>query len=291
MDIQRRFPDVHWIWGGGISFVEREQFQKELKIYEIFSRHRPCPYIVQCFLYTDNSIFLEYMKDICLSAQIQNNHIRDQETMAVTKINDLAQAVAYLESLNLAHSDLRPENILLDRDRLKLSNYNCTVEIGTDFKACLAPYKRLLNSSETDQGPRGTSSFLGPQTKQFALGSIYYLINYSFEVYDNQCLTDDPHKHGPKVVDSLQNIEFPGLYSDPLIDDIIDNCWHNKYATAAQLATKTNSFSIKKKKTIKEPGPNAQTVSATTPRGQLDLLSSAEPKQLGLTFEWYRHSS
>ena len=33
-------------------------------------------------------------------------------------MNDLAQGVAFLGSLNLAHGDLRPENILLDRDRL-----------------------------------------------------------------------------------------------------------------------------------------------------------------------------
>lgn len=48
MDIQTQFPSVHWIWGGGISFVyevhpqiavkvpqsgefEKEQFQKELR--------------------------------------------------------------------------------------------------------------------------------------------------------------------------------------------------------------------------------------------------------------------
>lgn len=80
MDIQRQFPGVHWIWGGGISYVyevhptivvklpkegdfEREQFQKEARIYEIFSRQpRPCPSVVQCFYRTDNGIFLEYMR-------------------------------------------------------------------------------------------------------------------------------------------------------------------------------------------------------------------------------------
>lgn len=79
MSIQHQFPSVHWIWKGGISFVyeahprivvkvpksgefEREQFQKEVKIYEIFSRHPPCPYLVQCFFYVDNGIFLEYMR-------------------------------------------------------------------------------------------------------------------------------------------------------------------------------------------------------------------------------------
>lgn len=77
--IQRKFPGVHWIWGGGISFVyevnpcivvkvpksgefDREQFQNELKIYEIFSQHPPCPFVVQCFFYSDNGIFLEYMR-------------------------------------------------------------------------------------------------------------------------------------------------------------------------------------------------------------------------------------
>jgi hypothetical protein len=45
---------------------EREQFAKELKIYEIFSLHPPCPYIVQCFLSTDNGIFLEYMRGTTL---------------------------------------------------------------------------------------------------------------------------------------------------------------------------------------------------------------------------------
>ncbi|KAL4888232.1 hypothetical protein BDV59DRAFT_196634 [Aspergillus ambiguus] len=289
MDIQRQFPDVHWIWEGGISFVyevhprivvkvpksgefEREQFQKELKIYEIFSRCRPCPYIVQCFFYTDNGIFLEYMRDISLSSRIQDNHIRDRHTMVVTKVekleslslrkrwmNNLAQAVAFLESLNLAHGDLRPENILLDRDELKLSDFDSTAEIGTDFEACMAPYGRLLNSSETDQGRRGTSGSLGPRTEQFALGSLYYLINYGFEVYGDQCLTEDPTEHGPKVVDLLQNMEFPRLDGDPLIDNIIDKCWHNRYATVAELATQTEMLL----EGVNENGAKAQTDSMT----------------------------
>lgn len=80
--IPAAFPDVHWIWREGISFVyefhprivvkvpksgafEEEQFLKEVKIYEIFSRHPPCPSVVQCFFYADNGIFLEYMRGAC----------------------------------------------------------------------------------------------------------------------------------------------------------------------------------------------------------------------------------
>ncbi|EER42688.1 protein kinase [Histoplasma capsulatum var. duboisii H88] len=269
MDVRRQFPAVHWIWGGGISSVyevhplivvkvpkpgefEREQFQRELKIYEAFSQHPPCPSVVQCFHYTNNGIFLEYMRDVCLSYRIQCNHVRDQQTMVVTKVakleplslrkewmNDLAQAVAFLESLNLAHGDLRPENILLDCDRLKLSDFDCTAEIGTYFEACIPPYGRVLNSNETDQGSSGSAGFLGPRTEQFALGSLYYLINYGFEVYGDRCLTEDPKEHGRKTVDLLQNMEFPKLDGDPPIDNIINKCWHNKYSTVAELAADT----------------------------------------------------
>lgn len=98
-------------------------------------------------------------------------------------MNDLAQAVAFLESHNLAHGDLRPENILIDRNRVKLSDFDCTSQIGTPFEACIAPYGRFLNDTdEIDQGERGTAGFLGPRTEQFALGSLYYFINYGFEV-------------------------------------------------------------------------------------------------------------
>ncbi|KAL4935472.1 hypothetical protein BDV06DRAFT_228799 [Aspergillus oleicola] len=272
MDIQHQFPTVHWIWGGGISFVyevhplivvkvpksgefERKQFRKELEIYQIFSRNRSCPSIIQCFFISENGIFLEYMRDMSLSSRIQKNHIRDQQTMVVTEVekleplplrkewmNDLAQAVAFLESLNLAHGDLRPENILLDRNRLKLSDFDCTAEIGTNYEACMAPYGRILNSHETDQGESGTFGFLGPRTEQFALGSLYYLINYGFEVYGDRCLTEDPYEHGPKVVDLLQNMEFPKLNGNPLIDNIINKCWHNNYVTVSELAAHTKKL-------------------------------------------------
>lgn len=112
--------------------------------------------------------------DACLYYRIQENHTRDDKTRIVTKadnlespplqkrwIDDLAQAIAFLESLNLAHGDLRPENILLDRDRLKLSDFDCTAEIGTDCEAYGTPNARLLNDSKNDEGDCGSFGFLG----------------------------------------------------------------------------------------------------------------------------------
>jgi len=164
------------------------------------------------------------------------------ETLQLRKewMNDLTQAVACLESLNLAYGDVRPENILLDRDRLKLSDFDCTAETGTTCEGISSTCGRILNDNETDQGECGTSGLLGPRTEQFALGSIYHYIKYGFEPYGDRCLTEDPHEHGLKTLDLLQDMLFPNLDgNDPLINNIIDKCWHNKYATISELASCT----------------------------------------------------
>ena len=212
-------------------------------------------------------------------------------------MNDLAQAVAFLESLNLAHGDLRPENILLDGNRLKLSDFDCTDEIGSDFEACMAPYGRLLNSDEQDQGERGTSGFLGPRTELFALGSLFYLINYGFEVYGDRCLTVDCKEHGCKVVELLQDMEFPELDRDLVIDGIIDKCWYNRYATVGELAADTETL-LSGKDNWRDQHKSAENFSAKKEicqdldrRGLLHVLSSGEPEKLGFRLEWYRYST
>ncbi|KNG85117.1 serine/threonine protein kinase [Aspergillus nomiae NRRL 13137] len=284
--------------------------------------------MVQCFQYADNGIFLKYMRDESLWSRIQSNHARDEHTMIVTKVerleplalrkewmNDFAQAVAFLQSLNLAYSDLRPENILLDRNRLKLSDFDCTGEIGTDFEACMAPYGRVLGDSKPEEGRRGSSGLLDPRTEQFALSSFYYLINYGVEVYGDQCLTEDPKEHGTKVVELLQNMDFPKPNSDPLIDEIIDKCWHNKYKTIADLALNiemlisgcpdargkpTNSNNSEPQGYGRGVHPDNLTEDFVWKRalcqnlqrrGLLQLLSSGEPEHLGFTLGWYRHTA
>ncbi|KAJ5091341.1 Serine protein kinase [Penicillium alfredii] len=100
--------------------------------------------------------------------------VKNMEPLPLRKLwmSDIVQGVAFLESLNLAHGDLRAENILLDRNRLKLSDFDYTAEFGTDSEFCSCPYGRLLNKPEADQGMPGTAGFLGPRTEQFALGSL-----------------------------------------------------------------------------------------------------------------------
>lgn len=242
--------------------------------------------------------------------------VKKLEPIALRKewMNDLAQAVAFLESLNLAHGDLRPDNILLDRNRLKVSDFDWAAEIGTEFEACLPPYGRVLNDNEPDHGESGGSGMLGPRTEQFALGSLYYLINYGFEVYGDQCLTEDPYDHGPKVVELLQDMQFPALHGDKVIDDIISRCWHNGYGKVAELAAYTETLLYDKAEceTTDTVVPNSRESNRHTKvyphysredvsskkaycedlkkRGLLSVLSQSEPEQIGLTLEWYRYT-
>ncbi|KAJ5611697.1 hypothetical protein N7528_008802, partial [Penicillium herquei] len=227
----------------------RNKENQNEKIYRIFAQNPPCPYIVQCYLLAETGIFMEYMRDANLSWRIQQDHTRDQKTRVVTKVqeleplslrlewmNDLTQAVAFLESLNLAHGDLRPENVWLDRNKLKLSDFDCTAEIGTELEICQEPYGRCLNSSEAVLGECGTPGFLGPRTEQFALGSLYYYINYCFEVYGDQHLAESWRENSLALSELLMNMKFPALDGNPLIDSVINKCWHNGYATISTLA-------------------------------------------------------
>ncbi|KAJ5100382.1 hypothetical protein N7456_006434 [Penicillium angulare] len=337
MSAREQFPEVHWIWGGGISFVydvhpciavkvprsgaeERELFQREVNIRKTISRSPPCAYIVQCFHHADNGLFLD-------------NHIYEYPSLLVTKVeklepillrkewmNDLTQAVAFLESINLAHGDLRPENILLDRNKLKLSDFDCTAEIGAPHEACIVPYGRFLNSNESDEVSCGErdAGLLGPRTEQFALGSLYFFINYGFEVYGDRHLTEDYREHGPRAIELLQDMIFPDLNGDPLIDEIIQKCWHNKYGSIAALASAdaratgkespTEIFTVAEVNTMQmgrdtsdqhrgsgeilvlEGFDSKQDLCRDLEkRGLLELLSSGEPQELGFPLELYRY--
>lgn len=121
------------------------------------------------------------------------------------------------------------------------------------------------------------------------------MLNYGSEVYGDRCLTEDPSEHGPKVVDLLQNMEFPKLDGNPPIDDIIDKCWHNKYVTVSELAAYTKTL-LTEGTDVDQACLGEEFLSKRKfcedleKRGLLHALSLGEPEQIGFTFDWYRHS-
>jgi serine/threonine protein kinase len=229
---------------------QREKFRKEVEIYRILSQHPPCPQIVSCFVFGEKGIFLEYMRGMCLTIRMEINVTRNRNTLQVTQVrklepfplrvrwmDDLARGASFLESLGLAHGDLRPENCLLDRNRLKITDFDCAAKIGSDFVVAIAPYARDFESEGGDE--KGTAGKFGPRTEQFALGSVYYMINYGFEVYEDHAFDGNYSDHFDIVTDLLQKMIFPELNGDPAIDTIIDKCWHGRYESIADLAKDT----------------------------------------------------
>jgi serine/threonine protein kinase len=223
----------------------RENFVKENRIFDILTQHRPCPELVASFLRFDNGNFLEYMPGFSLSERLQRHQIRDPKSARVlliqsleplslrkTWIKALAEGTAWLESLGLAHGDLRPENVLVDgQDHVKIADFDCTNSIGSEFEACIPPYGRLLGSEAgSDEGSAGK---LSARTEQFALGSLFYYINYGIEVYDDQ---DFGKYHGRVIVERLQRMIFPKLDSNVVLDSIIDDCWHGRFQSVAALS-------------------------------------------------------
>ncbi|KAJ5338287.1 hypothetical protein N7452_005015 [Penicillium brevicompactum] len=349
-NIPDKFPNLHWVWTGSIGFVyevhpgivakilrldeegekqfNKEQFSKELAIYQKLSHYELCPFIVQCYHLTDNGIFLEYMRDTSLSFRIQLHQITLEGTSMVIGLkkleplplrlewmDHLTQAVAFLESVNLAHSDLRPENVLLDRNQLKLCDFDYAGSIGTELEVITEPYGRYLNSTEVDQGEPGTPGLRGARTEQFALGSMFYFINHGFEVYGERWLTENHSKHNIAVNDRLKHMVFPEL-SDSAVDDIIDKCWHNNYTKIADLAAQIATLRLDG--TAEVSASNVTNIgsndSGSDAVGQihsakddfllkkqlcqdmvnsrfLSMLSSDKPDKLGFRCEFYRYIS
>jgi serine/threonine protein kinase len=222
-----------------------KDFLKENQIFDILTQYPPCPELVASFLRLDNGNFLEYMPGFSLSERLQRRQIRDPKSTRVLSVQSveplplrktwmkaLAEGIAWLESLGLAHGDLKPENVLVDKqDHVKIGDFDSTSSIGSEFEACIPPYGRLLGSEAGSK--EGTAGKLGARTEQFALGSLFYYINYGFEVYDDQDFGED---HGPIIVERLQRMIFPKLDSDSVLDSIIDDCWHDRFQSIAALS-------------------------------------------------------
>ncbi|KAJ5752218.1 hypothetical protein N7520_009135 [Penicillium odoratum] len=138
-----------WSKSRGLDNLKGSNSKKSLRYTECSHKIHLATILSSTAIY----FLLIYFLNMWLSSRIQNNHLLDQQNMVISivekleplslrikRINNLAQTDAFLESLNVAHGDLRPENIQLDRNRLKLSDSGCTAKIGTFYEGCAGPY-------------------------------------------------------------------------------------------------------------------------------------------------------
>lgn len=156
-----------------------QRFENENRIFDRLERHPPCPHIVYSFIRLPNLNFMQHLPGGNLETRLRTRQRRDPSTEQVLEVfgteaeplilrwmKELTSAAAWLESLELAHGDLRPPNILLDaQDHLKLADFDNTRAVGTEVDVGTAPYARVLGDEAGEL--QGTFGFLGPRTEQF----------------------------------------------------------------------------------------------------------------------------
>lgn len=220
-----------------------DDWLREHAIYDILETSTPCPYVIQSFLRTPEANFLPYLSGGNLDGRLRRNQTREGNTVtAVLRREDrrlaerwtaeLSAAVAWLESLNLAHGDLRPTNVLVDADdHLKLTDFGSAKPIGSVSYGSAPPWARLR--PESGHGGFGT---YGPETEQFAIGSMVYYITRGFEPYG------DPEQSQGDVVDLLKRKVFPVLAENDVLDQLIGRCWMGLFPSVGALHQDTKKL-------------------------------------------------
>ena len=217
----------------------------EYHIYDLLDSLPHCPNLVRSFYRIPSANFLQYLSGGTIDQRLRQHQIRNpsnhQVVIEVKKTEpqsliwrwmaELADAIAWLESLGYVHGDIRPPNLLLDgTDHLKVVDFDNAAKIGSDYDGCHPPYARVLGD-EPAQGDRGGFGYHGPRTEQFAIGSVFYYISRGYEPYEDEWFGKD---HGPMVVDLLQEKKFPRL-NENATDTIIHKCWHGEYESVESL--------------------------------------------------------
>jgi atypical protein kinase C zeta type len=192
-----------------------------------------------------DAIFMPFMRGGSLSHRLERNQELDRygKVLSVVKREpkvkikrwaaELASAIVYLESLGLAHGDLRLPNVLLDEDdHIKLTDFDCAARYGEPFDLFMAPWSEFLPSEDEDLGAGWQE--VGACAEQFAFGCILYSIDrghipYAFE------------EDKAAVRSKFQAERFPALSEEP-IDRVIENCWRGQYGTLSDLEADTTKL-------------------------------------------------
>ncbi|KAI9146642.1 Sperm motility kinase 3B [Paramyrothecium foliicola] len=193
-----------------------ERIAHEKEVYQILMAN-PHPYIMHCILQVPEGFFMERMATT-LHDRIQQRPVPDG--LQRRWILQLSSAVAWLESLGLAHGDLRPHNILLAADEsIRLADFDVTIKIGEEVIAACEPFCKL--------GRQFKLPIAGPSTEQFALGTCIYVIRFG----EIPMAELSP----PERVQRLIRNELPPTPGDEVLGELIADCWSEKYESIASV--------------------------------------------------------
>ncbi len=192
---------------------QRERFHREAKILATLIH----PNIVRLFDFQSSENFdflvMEYVEGPSLY-DIMAGPWPDLE-FYVSLIRQVEQALAYLHSRGVIHRDLKPTNILMDRDRqIRLSDFGIARAAGVPF-AWDSEASLLL----------GTPQFLPPEMRGKPIGDSpqvdidLYALAVTFYQMFTRYLPDEkwiePSKVNPGLTSEVDDLIFEALGPDP----------------------------------------------------------------------------
>lgn len=193
-----------------------EHLRHEQSVFKLLDQEA-CPYIARAYFYAPDLIFMGLLRNGTLYERLEQV---DKPRSILALIQQLSEAAAALENIGFAHGDINPRNILFDeQDRLRLVDFDHALEIGEVVEVGYEPYVR---HHRVDYGTAG------PETEQFALGSVFWFMTRGTEVYADI--------DGAERVKRLSRRIFPAVDSADPIDAIISDCWQGKFESIAALS-------------------------------------------------------
>jgi atypical protein kinase C zeta type len=224
-----------------------DRIKQEHRVFDILETAAPCPHIIRSFLRLPDVNFLENAAGGNLEARLRARQTRfehdfvkvdsyESASLVSRWMTELTSAAAWLETLGLAHGDIRPSNLLLDaEDHLKLADFDCAATIGEhELEAGAPPYARLQGPESGED--KGTFGLIGPRTEQFAIGSVFYFLIRGHEPYEESQIP------GHDLVALLQSKQFPATETNDKKECIVRRCWHGEFASIQLLATEVGSI-------------------------------------------------
>jgi len=217
---------------------DRDDHAKEQANFDIIETYERHPNLVISYHRVQFATFLEFA-GANLGFMLQEYQTRDSSTRQVLSAStaypihwraEISAACAWMEKIGLAHGDLRPENIVINGNRVKIIDFDRSVQVGSPLEIGTEPFARQLDD--------GSYGLAGPVTEQFAVGSILYCLTRGFNPYEDEWFGKD---HMIYLEEKFRNREFPQL-GDQSWDNIIKDCWAGTFKTVQELHTQIASL-------------------------------------------------
>lgn len=201
---------------------------------------------------------LEYFIEGDLRQIMSANPTTADDLATVRILNDLAEALSTLHSGNIAHLDLKPENVFFragdsgnngisqsrtqSRGELVLIDFNISAPFGRTAKSTLAA--NLLGGGDGAGAPvLGTPAYMSPEQGQglpidgrsdlYSLGAIFFEMLTGKKPYSAKNDAELLYRH---IHDEIPLLPKRARQFQPIVDRLLAKFPEERYATAAELS-------------------------------------------------------